>query len=84
MIEFKKGNPDVNKQEWKLWKNRVLVSCPLCGQHTSLDHDVAVDVDGAVFPSIVCPFPPCRFHDFGQLMDWETPAEPIFRQSKVK
>lgn len=54
--------------------------CPRCGLVATLakrrpehgrGHDVAAD--GAVSPSLVCPFPPCTWHVFVQLEDWGAP-----------
>ena len=46
------------------------VSCPNCGRVGTLeppDHTIAPD--GAVTPSLVCPYD-CGYHEFVRLEDW--------------
>lgn len=47
---------------------RVMVSCPDCGLSCELDHDISTD--GKITPSLDCPSPTCRFHEFVQLDGW--------------
>ncbi len=52
---------------WKVWLNKVVISCPGCGVEGRIDHTVSED--GTVSPSLVCPFD-CGFHEFVKLTDW--------------
>lgn len=48
----------------------ALVKCPGCGRHASLSaHEIRHD--GSVFPSLVCPYDGCEFHEFVKLEDWD-------------
>jgi hypothetical protein len=44
--------------------------CPLCGKVSMVGRNHMVADDGVVSPSYVCPFPPCAFHEFVRLNDW--------------
>ncbi len=80
MIEIPQGNC------WKdpgVWKGARLVdgtrsasvSCSKCGRPASLtDHTIADD--GAVSPSLVCPYDGCDFHDYVILKDWDPSSPP--------
>ncbi len=46
------------------------VSCPGCGRGASLSQHRIRD-DGAVAPSLVCPYDDCEFHEFVILAGWE-------------
>lgn len=47
----------------------VQLACPGCGKTARLaDHLIATD--GTVAPSVVCPHPPCTFHEVIQLDGW--------------
>lgn len=47
------------------------VCCPRCGRYTHLHPDYhAIDRDGNVTPSVICPFDSCDFHDFVRLDGW--------------
>lgn len=50
-------------------KRSAMVCCPGCGKIASLT-DHAIDPDGTVTPSLVCPFE-CGFHDLVRLLDWK-------------
>jgi len=46
----------------------AMLNCPKCGRTTSLNnHDVE---NGAVSPSVVCPYDGCDFHDYVSLIGW--------------
>jgi hypothetical protein len=50
-------------------KRTALFACPVCGNVFSLSgHNIATD--GIVSPSVVCPYPPCTFHEFIQILGW--------------
>jgi hypothetical protein len=40
----------------------------------SLGSNHTVADDGTVSPSDVCPYPPCKFHEFVVLEDWARPS----------
>lgn len=46
----------------------VTLCCPGCGLPASLNH--AIDAQGNITPSLVCPYNPCTFHEFGKLDNW--------------
>ena len=48
-------------------RSAVLI-CPKCGRAAGLSHRIAGD--GAVSPSVVCPYEPCDFHEFIRLTGW--------------
>lgn len=50
--------------------------CPGCGKVALLGSNHRVAAGGSVTPSDVCPFPPCTFHDFVSLDDWDRPSTP--------
>lgn len=52
------------------------ICCPGCGKVGLLGSNHTVATDGTVTPSDVCPFPPCVFHDFIALDDWNRPSTP--------
>lgn len=52
------------------------VCCPGCGKVAMVGHNHTVADDGTVSPSDVCPFPPCTFHEFIALDDWNRPSTP--------
>lgn len=57
------------------WKDRsIFIACPVCGEVGSLPH--AVDVQGRVSPSVVCPNrPKCPMHLMPtRLLDWDLGA----------
>jgi hypothetical protein len=64
----------MRKGEWRgarIRKHRsALVCCPNCGKIGSLTKHT-IDPDGRVFPSLVCPFGNCDFHEFVKLADWK-------------
>lgn len=48
----------------------ALVKCPGCDRHASLSqHEIRHD--GGVFPSLVCPYDVCEFHEFVMLEGWD-------------
>jgi hypothetical protein len=55
----------------------AVVACPDCGREATLTGH-AIASDGAVSPSLVCPYdgsaphlhPACRFHAYVVLVDW--------------
>jgi len=50
--------------------------CPGCGKVALLGRNHTVDANGTVHPSVVCPFPPCTFHEFIALDGWARPSTP--------
>jgi hypothetical protein len=50
--------------------------CPGCGKIAMVGSNHVVNPGGMVVPSDVCPFPPCTFHRFIQLDDWDRPSTP--------
>jgi len=79
MLELPKGEVRFEKGTW--WPvttgrnarsdgaRSALVTCPLCGQPSSLDgHQIGVD--GAVSPSLVCPREGCTWHVWVRLEGW--------------
>jgi len=49
----------------------AMFNCPKCGQYAGIDapnHTIADD--GAVHPSVVCPYDNCDFHDYIRLIGW--------------
>lgn len=50
--------------------------CPGCGKVALVGDNHTVSTDGTVSPSDVCPFPPCTFHEFIRLDDWDRPSTP--------
>jgi hypothetical protein len=52
------------------------ICCPSCGKTGLLGSNHTVSDDGVVSPSDVCPFPPCTFHQFIVLDDWNRPSTP--------
>lgn len=50
--------------------------CPGCGKVALLGSNHVVTAGGFVSPSDVCPFPPCMFHQFIHLDDWDRPSTP--------
>lgn len=55
--------------EWRPLGDKALVACPGCGESATLT-DHTIKSDGAVHPSLVCPFDGCDFHDWVKLSDW--------------
>lgn len=50
--------------------------CPGCGKVCLLGSNHVVGPDSNVTPSVVCPYPPCTFHEFITLDDWNRPSTP--------
>ncbi len=50
-------------------RKSAMIVCPKCGCEAPLDHEIAAD--GTITPSLVCPYEPCDFHDWGRLEGWE-------------
>ena len=48
--------------------------CPGCGKCALVGSNHTVAQGGIVMPSDVCPFPPCTFHEFIVLDDWDRPS----------
>lgn len=63
---------DDPKGSYRVWARpnvvKVNICCPGCGQVGGLDHHIAAD--GTISPSLVCPFEPCTFHEYGKLEGW--------------
>jgi hypothetical protein len=53
---------------WQLWKGQVWFTCPLCGTHGQLDHEVLAD--GTLDASVECPSDGCGFHEWIRLEGW--------------
>lgn len=83
------------RQAVRLWRrfpvegsprtHRILatMTCPTCGADFSIGSAVhSIADNGDVFPSMVCPYPPCAFHAFIALEGWAddspTSASPSF------
>lgn len=72
MTLFNKAIDPANMRpgEWiKLSDGNAMIACPKCGGEAPLDHSVAAD--GTISPSLVCPYTPCDFHEWGRLEGWE-------------
>lgn len=57
-------------------KPYVSIRCPTCGQSATLRHPNGghtIAADGTVTPSVVCPYPPCTWHEWVRLGDWVGP-----------
>jgi hypothetical protein len=52
------------------------ICCPGCGKIGLLGDNHVVAAGGVVAPSDVCPYPPCTFHEFIALDDWDRPSTP--------
>jgi hypothetical protein len=50
--------------------------CPGCGKVGMLGDNHTVAASGIVTPSDVCPYPPCTYHEFVVLDDWDRPSTP--------
>lgn len=51
----------------------IFIRCPSCRKESTLWSTLgghAIRRDGEVSPSVVCPFPPCTFHEFVRLDGW--------------
>jgi hypothetical protein len=48
----------------------ALISCPVCGGVFVLSGH-KIDGNGRVYPSVVCPFRGCKFHDHIILNGWQ-------------
>lgn len=59
---------DPNEQKMDDRPYTVVICCPKCCRSGALDH--TIHPDGRVEPSVVCPFPPCAFHEYVRLVDW--------------
>jgi hypothetical protein len=70
MIEFQRDDELASPGRWQLMADgSATITCPKCGSFGSLaGHSIAAD--GKVTPSLVCPWPPCTFHDWGRLNGW--------------
>lgn len=53
------------------FKHTAALLCPGCGRAFTLGGVHAIDANGVVSPSVVCPYPPCVFHVFVRLEEWE-------------
>lgn len=71
MITLRQSN-DYEPGTWKglqSYKRSASATCPECGRTCSLlDHTIADD--GAVHPSLVCPYDDCSFHEWVKLEGW--------------
>lgn len=83
MVIFRHGEPGwpPDKPEPGTWWHvhssagwSAMIVCPKCGGEAPLDHDIAAD--GTITPSLVCPYDPCDFHEWGRLDGWEVPPPP--------
>ncbi len=69
LIQSTRRDGVMRKGEWHQQATGVVVCCPGCGHIVALlDH--TIDPDGSVYPSLVCPFDICDFHEFVKLADW--------------
>ena len=86
MIEFSKAlvetEESIQRGQWSMIGvpvyRVVLVRCPLCsktftGRNYGIPRGHTIASDGTLSPSLVCPFPPCTFHEFVRLLDWVSP-----------
>ena len=63
--------------DWYRQRYVAEMSCPTCGKSLMMSRAVhSVDAAGTVSPSMVCPYPPCGFHEFIQLEEWSEPSGP--------
>lgn len=53
-------------------KPNALVCCPNGHIASLTDHEIKAD--GTVWPSLVCPYDGCGFHEFVRLEGWHAPA----------
>lgn len=51
-----------------------IVCCPQCTKLMTIGRNHQVKPDGSVRPSLVCPHPPCTFHAFVHLENWNDDA----------
>ncbi len=65
------GKYHLSKPNAKFWAE---CCCPACGKVSLIGRHHDVSSSGIVSPSYVCPFPPCAFHEFVRLDDWERPG----------
>ena len=64
-----KGNWD--RFEHLPGKRTAAIACPMCDHLFSVvNHQITAD--GSCSPSVVCPHRDCTFHQFVQLLGWET------------
>ena len=79
MIIRKANSDDIWLMERGTWRRATItetgvktavVSCPLCGQSTSLSKHT-IDRFGNVMPSLVCPIVSCKFHEYVILENWD-------------
>lgn len=65
--------------QWMPWKwgatkpypLTAVICCPMCGKSGTLHPNIhTISVTGIVSPSMVCPYPPCSFHEFIRLDGW--------------
>ena len=49
---------------------KAIVTCPECRQSFTLRQH-HVDPAGVITPSLFCPTPGCKFHQFGLLEGWQ-------------
>lgn len=71
MVEFEHNEELEGKGQWRYSSRNALITCPLCGNFGGLRKNHTIDADGRVYPSLVCPWAPCKFHDDGILKDWK-------------
>lgn len=66
-------NDENNPGKWKGavrdGKRTALMSCPTCGGTASLSGH-KIDGNGRVYPSVLCPFYGCKFHEHVILNGW--------------
>ena len=78
LIQSTRRDGVMRKGEWRGLTRRgngpiitsVIVCCPGCGKISTLT-DHTIDPDGSVYPSLVCPFDICEFHEYVKLADWK-------------
>lgn len=73
LIQSTRRDGVMHKGEWRgaaAGDRSALVCCPGCGKISSLT-DHTIDPDGSVYPSLVCPFDICDFHELVKLADWK-------------
>lgn len=59
---------------WRMWRDRVYLSCPRCELPAALSAQHRVEADGRVEPSVFHDAPECGFHEFVMLEGWATPS----------
>jgi hypothetical protein len=69
MYAFKRDDELSEKGTWRPSSDKAIIACASCGNFGGLGkHEISPE--GRITPSIVCPWSPCTFHDYGILEGW--------------